>query len=231
MSAADDPQTAFVRAILSATPSAELRAVSDGVSVERGLAAYRNNVRVLAGAALLATFPRVQEELGEADFSAMAWSFWRRHPPALGDLGEWGQMLPDFLVAEAGEASGLPLLARLDWACHCAERAADVTLDADTLALLGSESLETVVLRLRPAVQRVGEHHLVWREGWKAHSQALPLRQAAFFDALLAGVSLDAALNASGVKGLAPEPDFDFSAWLQDALRHEWLHEVVQLPR
>lgn len=221
-------QQALVLAILSGEPGTGL-APAGRVSVARGLEAYRNNLRVLAGQALAATFPSVADELGTDDFAAMAWSFWRAHPPQRGDLAEWGQDLTALLSEHAGEASGLPHLARLDWACHQAERAPDVALDADSLALLGTEPLEALALRLRPGVQCVSGH-LVWREGWKAHHQALGALEAAFVQAVLAGQSLALALQAAEVKGLADSADFDFSAWLQDALRHEWLHQVVRFP-
>lgn len=226
-------QQDLVLAILAGDPSGGL-APAGLVSVERGLAAYRNNLRVLAGQALANTFQQVAAELGAADFAAMAWSYWRASPPQRGDLAEWGQTLPDFLANHAGEDSGLPRLARLDWALHRAERAADVALDAESLSLLAVQPLDALGLRLRPAVQLVGGH-LVWREGWKARSRELTLAEHAFWAAVLGGRSLAAAMHAAEVnpdevKGLEPSADFDFSVWLQDALRHEWLHEVVHLP-
>jgi hypothetical protein len=196
---------------------------------ERGLAAYRANQRALAAQALAVPFTRLLEALGEHEFASLAWTFWRAHPPERGDLGQWGGELAGFLVERAGEASGLPDLARLDWASHQAERAADATLDADSLALLGTTLPERLWLQLRPGVAVLAQRDgplLVWRDGWRAKSQALSLASAAFVRAVLDEVNLAEAL----VKGLALEPDFDFGAWLQAALQNAWLHRVSATP-
>lgn len=196
---------------------------------ERGLAAYRNNLRALSAQALAVPFERLREALGDDDFAVLAWSFWRAHPPERGDLAQWGGALEGFLVGRAGEASGLPDLARLDWALHRAERAADAELDAESLALLGTSEPQALCLRLRPGVAVLAQRDgpvLVWRHGWRGMSQPLSAAEAAFMQALLDGVNLGDAL----VKGSAPEADFDFGAWLQAALRNAWLQGVGPAP-
>lgn len=217
-------QQAFVDALLG---RADTPAGLTGT--ERGLAAYRGNLRALSAQALAIAFGRLQAALGEAEFASLAWTFWRKHPPESGDLGQWGGALEGFLVERAGEDSGLPDLARLDWASHEAERAADATLDADSLSLLGTTSPEQLWLRLRPGVALLAQTDgplLVWREGWRATSRPLSPGEAAFTQALLAGVNLADAL----VKGSALETDFDFGAWLQAALKNAWLHAVSATP-
>jgi len=200
---------------------------------ERGLSAYRGNLRALAVQALSVPFARLQQTLGEDDFAALAWSFWRTHPPERGDLAHWGGALEGFLVERAGEDSGLPDLARLDWALHLAERAADVELDAESLALLGRTAPEQLWLQLRPGVtllaQRAGPQ-LVWRSGWRAVSQAVCVAEAAFMQALLDEVNLADALEVAAVKGSGVPADFDFSAWLQASLRNAWLQGVRSSP-
>lgn len=201
---------------------------------ERGLAAYRHNLSALARQALAVPFTRVRDALGDDEFAQLAWTFWRAHPPSSGDLGEWGGALAGFLAERAGEASGLPDLARLDWAIHNAERAADAALDADSLQWLGSTPPDGLWLQLRPGVtlltQRAGAV-LVWRDGWRGVSQPLPAPDAAFMRALLDGANLAAALEfAADVKGPGAETDFDFGAWLQAALRKAWLQAVRLTP-
>jgi hypothetical protein len=219
-----DAQQAFVDALLGRGD-----APSNLTGAARGLAAYRNNLQALSAQALAVPFGRLRDALGEDDFDALAWTFWRTHPPESGDLAQWGGALEGFLIERAGEDSGLPDLARLDWASHQAERAADAELDAESLALLGTTAPEQLWLRLRPGVallaQRTGPL-LVWREGWRATSQAVTPADAAFTRAVLDEVNLAEAL----VKGSAPEADFDFSGWLQAALRHAWLHGVRATP-
>ena len=75
---------------------------------ERGLAAYRNNLRALSAQALAVPFARLRQELGEDEFASLAWTFWRAHPPESGDLAQWGGALAAFLAERAGEASACP---------------------------------------------------------------------------------------------------------------------------
>jgi hypothetical protein len=222
-------QQAFVDALLGRADAPDT--LTGG---ERGLAAYRHNLSALARQALAVPYTQVREALGEDEFAQLAWSFWRAHPPSSGDLGDWGGALAGFLAERAGEASGLPDLARLDWAIHRAERAADATLDTDSLQLLGSTPPEALWLQLRPGVTLLAQQAgavLVWRDGWRGVSQPLPAPDAAFMHALLGGASLAAALEiAADVQGLGAESDFDFAAWLQAALRKAWLHAVRSTP-
>lgn len=199
----------------------------------RGLAAYRGNLQALSAQALAVPFVRLHEALDGDDFAALAWSFWRAHPPERGDLAQWGGALEAFLVERAGETSGLPDLARLDWALHRAERAADAELDVESLARLGDTPPEALWLQLRPGVTLLAQSSgpvLVWRSGWRGNWVELGPADAAFLQALLDGVNLAEALEAAEVKGLASGGDFDFAAWLQSALRNAWLQGVRTTP-
>jgi hypothetical protein len=220
-------QQAFVDALLG---RGDAPATLTGA--ERGLAAYRGNLQALSAQALAVAFTRLREELGEDEFASLAWTFWRHHPPESGDLGQWGGALEAFLAERAGEASGLPDLARLDWALHQAERAADAELDVASLNLLGTTPPESLQLLLRPGVALVAQQAgttLVWRRGWRGEWQSLSTAEAAFFAALLSGASLAEALDATEVKGSASAADFDFGAWLQAALHKAWLLGVRSL--
>lgn len=221
-------QQAFVDALLGRG-----EAPAGLTGAERGLSAYRSNLHALSAQALGVPFTRVREALGEDDFATLAWSFWRAHPPERGDLAQWGGALASFLIERAGEDSGLPDLARLDWALHQAERAADAELDAASLALLGTTPPEALWLQLRPGVALLAQQLgavLVWRQGWRGEWQGLTAGEAAFVQALLDGESLAAALACSEVKGSGPEADFDFGAWLQAALQNAWLQGVRSEP-
>ncbi|WP_457442364.1 HvfC/BufC family peptide modification chaperone [Roseateles sp. P5_E4] len=200
---------------------------------ERGLAAYRNNLRALSAQALAVPFVRLREELGEDEFASLAWTFWRAHPPESGDLGQWGGALEGFLLERAGEASGLPDLARLDWALHRAERAQDASLDADSLALLGTTSPDKLWLQLRPGLAVLAQSDgpvVVWRAGWRGKWQPVSAADAVFMQALIDAVNLAEALEAATVKGSGGETDFDFAAWLQAALHNAWLQGVRATP-
>lgn len=218
-------QQALVAALADrSAPAADLVALP-GVEggTARGLQAYRVNAQALSAKALAAVFPQVQADLGEASFEAMAWAFWRSNPPEQGDLAQWGGCLTDFLAAQAGMDDALVDRAQLAWALHQAENATDVELDALSLGLLAEVEAAELRLRLRPGVQVLhplaSGPRLVWRKGWRAHSAPLTAGDAALMQALLAGRSLESALDGA----LAADDEFDFSAWLQAALRESWL--------
>lgn len=214
--------------------------------VARGVQAYRLNSQVLADKVLAQTFPRLRAGLGEDSFAAMAASFWRQHPPARGDLGEWGQVLPEFL-AERGVEAWWVDLARLEWAAHGLERARDDVFDAASLRLLSAAPPADFTLCLRAGSHVLSVHAgawqrwqaplwsdpseedeadqlsiWLWRPQWKAELMQLPAAEAAFMSALLQGRSLEAALQDAELGTAGAEP-LDFAAWLQKALQLGWL--------
>jgi Putative DNA-binding domain len=65
----------------------------------------------------------------------------------------------------------------------------------------------------------LGEHALVWRQGWRARVQAVDITTAAFLRAVLCGQSLGQALDTAG-------PDWRFDAWLQVAVPHGMLSRI-----
>lgn len=123
-----------------------------GVRAQRGLAVYRANGTALAERALAAAFPLVHAMVGAEDFAQIARTLWRAHPPQQGDVSEWGGALPDWIAAQPdlAEWPWLADCARLDWARHACERAADAELDAGSLALLGEVDPPQLALVLAP---------------------------------------------------------------------------------
>ena len=69
----------------------------------------------------------------------------------------------------------------------------------------------------------VGEHALVWCQGYRAQVCALPEAAAGFTRGVLAGLSLGQALDAAS-------PDFSFEPWLLTALQQGWLAAVDTQP-
>jgi Putative DNA-binding domain len=65
-----------------------------------------------------------------------------------------------------------------------------------------------------------GERVLVARNGWRAVAYTLDTATADWTDHVLAGASLEAALEAAGAR-------FDFAEWLGTALRESWLKGVA----
>jgi hypothetical protein len=141
----------------------------DGARFARGLQAYQANGGALAERALAAVFPTLQQLLGDESFAALARAFWFAAPPLRGDIGEWGAALPAF-VADAEQLAGGPYLAdvaRLEWAVHEAERAADV-LPLQGLALLGDSEPSAIRLQLQPGTALLSSPHPIVTV-WLAH--------------------------------------------------------------
>ena len=214
-------------------------------ALAQGLQAYRGNAIALAERALASAFPQLASLLGP-QFASLAWSFWRRHPPRCGDLGEWGAALPGFLLETAD--AGLSGVAALEWALHQAERAPDAVLDAHSLqalhappqalglafrpglALLDLPAQALVLLDMhrcwgRPCRADAGAV-LVWRKDWRGRATQLQAAEAAFMRSALAGDSLQSALDAAQA---ADEAGLDFTAFLQQALQEQWLMAVRSL--
>ncbi|WP_263535435.1 DNA-binding domain-containing protein [Paucibacter sp. TC2R-5] len=219
-----------------------VRNMPSGSALERGLLAYRLNAQAMAAKALGTVFARTQTALGdEASFAAMAWAFWRRFPPERGDLGLWGGSLAEFLAEQDGMPVWLCDLARIEWAAHCCERAADSELDVPSLALLSELEPQQLHLRFRPGVQLLRVESKAWeqwcdqipdtaaqgeaiglvmaRKAWVSQVHAVQPGDWALMSRLLEGADLDQALQ----QAFAMQAEFDFSAWLQAALLKGWL--------
>ncbi|MES2990677.1 MAG: DNA-binding domain-containing protein [Pseudomonadota bacterium] len=231
-----------------------------GARVARGLEAYRANAESIAERALAAAFPTVKSLVGADDFAHLAREFRHAHPPARGDLGEWGAAMPDWLGAHRGLAAWpwLADCARLDLAVHCNERAEDATLDAASLSLLESADPELLWLRLMPGTALLRSHwpigaiHAAHRlEGEAAERAFAHVREAMAaergeqvlivrrgwravvhpLDAATADWTADLLAGASLGAALERAGDgFDFAGWLADALRGSWLHGVSAAP-
>ena len=250
--AAPVPNAALSEAWL---PEAALR--ETGARAARGLEAYRANAEGIAERALAATFPTVQAMLGVDDFGHLARAFRLAHPPERGDLGEWGDALPAWLEAHAGLAAWpwLGDCARLDFALHRCERAADAVPELESLRHLETDDPSRLRLLLPPG-------SAVLRSDWPldaihhAHRLAGDAAERAFaqvrekvaarhgetvfvvrhgWRAAVHGLDaptadwLDALLAGADLeRALAcAGATFDFAAWLGTALRESWVKGVV----
>ena len=251
-------QRALLAAILAPQPpplpagwrEAEARA-------RRGLGAYRVNARASAERALAASFGTLQTMLGEADFEALARAFFQQHPPLRGDLGEWGAELPGFIEQQAG-LSAWPYLAdcaRLDWARHQCERAADAEFDAASLARLGDTDPALLRIEWMPGTALIesrwplasihAAHQLDAAQdseaAFAAVREALQGSQAESVWVVRSGWRatvhrVDAAALVWTRRALAGDdvgaalaaagPAFDFGAWLAQAVASRWLKGI-----
>ncbi|MBI5925193.1 MAG: putative DNA-binding domain-containing protein [Aquabacterium sp.] len=158
-----------------------------------GLRAYQVNARATAQRVLLAHFPTVAAMLGDEALGMLAILLWKQSPPSSGDLGQWGGGLPD-LIGTRAELTDWPWLAdcaRLDWARHLCERAADAQQDHGSLHRLGDSAPRSLRLHLQPCVQVITSP---WPLAalWAAHQLPESAQAAAAETALQSGQGMRA---------------------------------------
>jgi hypothetical protein len=138
----------------------------------RGLQAYRANAGALAEKVLAAAFPTVVMLIGAAAAVGLARACWRASPPVRGDMAQWGEGVPAFIAADPQLASEpyLADVARLDWAVHQAEMAADVASPSGLERLADSDPA-LLCLELAPGTTLVSSAHPI-ASIWQAHRPA-----------------------------------------------------------
>lgn len=163
-------QQALLRALWRESSADRLASwLREPARIDAGLSAYRANAGAHAERALAAAFPTLQQLLGDDSFAALARACWQADPPLRGDLAQWGAGLPAF-IADAAQLADEPYLAdmaRLDWAVHQAEQAADAQ-DARGLPLLAEVDPQRLRLRLQPGSALIASAHPI-ATIWLAH--------------------------------------------------------------
>ena len=221
-----------------------------------GLRAYRANAHASAERALGAAVPTVRALLGDEDFAQLAREFWHADPPLRGDLGEWGDALPEWIAAHTGLADWpyLADCARLDLALHRCERAAGAVFDAASLALLSSTEPARLQLRLMPGVRVLASRwpqaslHAAHKgsdeslfdvarervQRWQGEAVVVARdgwRGVVHRIDAPARVFMEALVRGADLAQalVAAGESFDFAAWLAEAVRRHWLREVAPL--
>jgi hypothetical protein len=257
-------QQAFLLA-LQATPSrlppgavAIGGPAADGAA---GLRAYRANAQAIAERALAAAYPVLARMLGEEPMRALARDLWHEQPPLRGDLACFGQGLATWLAGlpALADMPWLVHVARLEWAVHAAQSAADAPAEVLGLQRLAQDDPDHLGVRFVPGSAGIACGWPVLTL-WRAHQgppgEALDLQGAR--DALAAQrgeavwvwrrglqvelAALDDTTHAfsadllAGVPlgpalngALARDPDFSFEHWLTRALREGWLAQFHPL--
>jgi hypothetical protein len=225
-------------------------------SGERQYRVYRHNTAANLTDALAAVYPVVKRLVGEGFFDYAADRYWRDHPPASGNIHDFGGRLPDFLAGFEPAASlpYLPDVARLEWAWHRAFHSPDAPpLDRTRLAGIAPTDYSTLrfrphpsaqliesrwpVLRIWEAHQRPGEPEtldlddggeclLVLRRGLSVFVERLSAGEHAFLASLAGQRPLAVACEAA----LAAEPAFDIPARLSHAVAQHWLVDIDFTP-
>ncbi|MDO9238216.1 MAG: putative DNA-binding domain-containing protein [Aquabacterium sp.] len=224
-----------------------------------GLRAYQLNAQATSQRVLASTYPTMAAMLGTDTLDMLARLLWQTQPPNCGDLGQWGGHLADLLNSHP-DLQDWPWLAdsaRLDWAVHLSERAHDTTVDTDSLQRLGDTAPQNLRLHLQPHVHILtsawpvaslwtahrldspqqedaarsalqagsGETAVVWRHDWhgQVQVQGLPAPVAAWMQQVAGEHDLATLLNQA-------DGDFDFTAWLTEALTKGWLWRITSAP-
>lgn len=168
-------QRLFAAAVVTGDPQqAAASIVDDAPGAAARLAIYSNHFRVTLIEALAATFPVVQQLVGDPFFRAAARRYVRETPPAEPCLFAYGDAFPAFIAA-LPEAAALPYLggvARLEWAIHQAWYAEEMpAVNRDTAAgVLAAAGEADVLLRLHPSCRLVASRFPVDRI-WQVHQQ------------------------------------------------------------
>ncbi|MEP7280538.1 MAG: DNA-binding domain-containing protein [Rubrivivax sp.] len=240
--------------------AAATAAVLHGVSgapaqATRALQAYRANARSNAERALTIAFPTVAALVGDETLALLARRHWSACPPTRGDLALWGDALPEALAADPALADEpyLADVARVDWAVHVAESAADLSPALDGLARLAHDDPAGLQLVLAPGAALVASQYPVVTL-WQAHRGDAADRFAPVRAAFMAGAGETALIWRAGWRGtvdpvlpgdrlfmaalcrgesLAAALDgaaveFDFSGWLAHAVTAGWLVGVTE---
>ena len=149
---------------------------TDTATSARRIAIYRGNSIASATKALAGAYPVIREVVGDEFFDALARAFWMAVPSRTGDLGEYGDAFSEFLAdfEHVRELPYLADLARLEWAVHRAECAADAPpFDASTLADVPHDRQSALIFTLVPGTAIVASIYPIARI-WNLHrDQAL----------------------------------------------------------
>jgi hypothetical protein len=220
-------QRAFATALRDAAQDTGTWAHSDGLSAAARLRVYRNNAQAVFDRALESTFPVVRERVGPDYFRQLAHFYRQAHPSTVGDLHEVGRQFADFLRMHLVDSpyTWLAELAALEWAIAESGVAAESAVaEAADLVGLSAESVAGVRLRLVPSLQCISarapvlsvwranqpgavpatvdlgagpEFILVHRTGHGVQLRGLQAVTFAFVAAIVAGATLEAAVDES----------------------------------
>ncbi len=161
-------QLGFAEALLSesATVSFAPRVWSKGLSRERRLRIYRNNLFANLSSALEAVFPVTQRLVGEVFFSAAARGYVRAQPSLSGDIHLYGDRFGEFLATLPGtwDHPYLKDVAELEWAYHKVfHTEPGPPLDPSSLHHLPADRYSELRFDLQPAARLLASKYPVLR--------------------------------------------------------------------
>ncbi|WP_322043776.1 DNA-binding domain-containing protein [Paraburkholderia sp. J67] len=171
-----DLQSAFANALDDPAADTVLVAhlqTSNELAIHDRLGLYRGNVRAARRSALASAYPVIAQLTGDTYFDALALAYARAHPSRDADLNRFGESLPDFIERYETDARYACFgdVARLEWALHIANFAANATpLAPAQWQAIGVERLMSSGLAVHPACVAL-ESRFAAFEIWRAHRQ------------------------------------------------------------
>ncbi len=108
----------FALALLDQGSCEELQIVSDQLSCQQRIALYRNNYVIGLTEVMLATYPMVEQLLGEDCFSSVVRHHVLHHPPTTGNTADYGQGFSETLSQLNNITEVAPYIcdvAKLEW--------------------------------------------------------------------------------------------------------------------
>lgn len=247
-------QAAMLGALAGRQPTSALSALlqtdtaARTVQAERGIRVYQANAAALAQRTLTSTFPVLAQLIGEENMEPLARHFWQHHPPVRGDMGEWGELLAEFIEASA-QLANEPFLGdvtRVEWALHRAASAADAELDVASFGMLSETSGEPASLALSPgtvtlasafpiasivnahvsgvptlnaAAELLSSQHSEHALVWRQGFKPRVRASSAAECALVNALLHRHPLGAALGLALVCDPRFDFNSWLSQAVQ------------
>ncbi len=167
MSTLHELQQAFANHVFGTTDTGHAMPVrANGLTGERRLRVYRNNVFSSLTEALRAIYPVIDRLVGDFFFRHAAYQYIRRHPSRSGNLHDFGDRFADFLAIFPGAKAlvYLPDVARLEWAYHQVFHAADATsLDPTRLIEIPPTQHERLTFQLHPASRLLASDYPILR--------------------------------------------------------------------
>jgi hypothetical protein len=139
---------------------------SNGLTSARRLQIYRNNIFHSFTEALRACYPVVERLVGKEFFDHAARRYIEYNPSRSGNLHNYGDRFPDFLMEyePAQCLAYLPDIARLEWARQKAYHAADKKpLDVSSLQLVPQEKYGELYFQLHPSAQLLRSDYPILR--------------------------------------------------------------------
>lgn len=229
--------------------------VGGGLEPAARLDIYRHSGEELHAGALRTAYPAALALVGEAYFDQVARQYRLAYPARYGNLQTFGDAFGDFLESRP-EARALPYLgdvARLEWQSQLSALAADAApLSADAFAAALANVDGPICVHLHPSVRvfasvhpvvaiwqyarqptesrltlpEAGDHVLIWRDGAQVAMSSIHAASFACIDALLHGMSLDAAHHAAH----ALDPGFDLPACIAGLLENGLVTAIDAVP-